>query len=89
MAKPVGSTPLMIAIAERVGTAVGLIVARTSDAVEGATKSLKPAARTAQPKKTARVRRVRVAKRKTGTIEKKVVRTARSRARTRKRPAKK
>ena len=40
MAKTVDSTPLIVTIAEKLGTAVGTIVAKTTDVVEGATKSL-------------------------------------------------
>ena len=91
MAKPVGNTPLMITIAEKVGAAVGMIVARTSDVVDGATKSLQPPAPSAkpQPKKTAKTRKVKAPKRKAGTIKKKVARPATGTARTGKRSAKK
>ena len=44
MAKTGGSTPLIVTIAEKLGTAVGTIVAKTSDVVDGATKSLQPSA---------------------------------------------
>ena len=96
MAKPVRDIPLMISIAEKVGTTVGLIVAKTTDAVEGAhkmvegaTKSLTPA-KSLEPGKPAPTRKGRrVAKPKAGTIKKKAVRAAAVATRKRKPPAKK
>ena len=41
MAKKVKSNPVLVSFAERVGTTVGLIVAKTTSAVEGATKSFR------------------------------------------------
>lgn len=90
MAKPVKNTPLMISIAERVGTTVGLIVAKTTGAVEGATKMVEGAANSLKPAKPAPTRQgKRVAKRKAGTIREKAVRAAAVTTRKRKRPAKK
>jgi hypothetical protein len=87
MAKPVKNTPLMISIAERVGTTVGLIVAKTTDAVEGATKMVEGAAKSLKPATTRQGKRV--AQPKAGTIRKKAVRAAAATTRKRKRPAKK
>lgn len=91
MAKTVDSTPLIVTIAEKLGTAVGTIVAKTTDVVEGATKSLQSPHPSPKPraKKTAGSRRATAPKRKPSTMKKKVARAAKSKTRTRKRPAKK
>ena len=90
MAKTGGSAPLIVSIAEKLGTAVGTIVAKTSDVVEVATKSLQPFAPNPKPqaKKTAGSSKARVPKSKPSTIKKKVARAAKSKTRTRKPPAK-
>jgi hypothetical protein len=89
MAKTGGSTPLIITIAEKLGTAVGTIVAKTSDVVEGATKSLQPSAPNPKPQaqKTAGSSKARAPKRKPSTMKKKVARAAKGKTRARKRPA--
>ena len=77
MAKKTKSNPLMIAIAEKVGTAVGVIVSKTSDAVEGAgklvgtAKAVIPAKSAAAPRRKAAARRTVAAVKK--TVRKKVV----------------
>ena len=89
MANTVGSTPLIITIAEKLGTAVGTIVAKTSDVVEGATKSLQGPTPNPRAQKTARSRKARVPKPKPSTMKKKVARAATGKTHTRKRAAKK
>ena len=91
MANTVGSTPLIITIAEKLGTAVGTIVAKTSDIVEGATKSLQLSAPSPKPQaqKTSRSRNARAPKPKPSTMKKKVARAATGKTCTRKRAAKK
>jgi hypothetical protein len=89
MAKTGGGTPLIITIAEKLGTAVGTIVAKTSDVVEGATKSLQPSVPNPKPRaqKTARSSKARAPKRKPSTMKKKVTRAAKGKTSTGKRPA--
>ena len=91
MAKTVDSTPLIVTIAEKLGTAVGTIVAKTTDVVEGATKSLQSSHPSPKPrvKKMPGSRRATAPKRKPSTMKKKVARAAKGKTRTRKRPAKK
>jgi hypothetical protein len=71
MAKAVKSNPLMISIAEKVGTTVGLIVAKTTDAVEGASKLVEGAAKSLTPAKAVPVRKAKpAAKRKVAVVRK-------------------
>jgi hypothetical protein len=88
MAKRVKSRPLMISIAEKLGTTVGRIVATTTGAVEEATRMVEGAAKSLKSQKAVRTRKAkRVVKRKVGTIRKKAVRSAVATTRKRKRPA--
>jgi hypothetical protein len=71
MAKAVKSNPLMISIAEKVGTTVGLIVAKTTDAVEGASRLVEGAAKSLTPAKAVPVRKAKpAAKRKPAIVKK-------------------
>jgi hypothetical protein len=89
MVKPVKSNPLMVTIAEKVGTTVGLIVAKTTGVVDGATKMVEGAAKSLTPSKVAPIRKVKPSvKRKATTIKKKVVKKAVATVK-RERPAKK
>jgi hypothetical protein len=89
MVKPVKSNPLMVTIAEKVGTTVGLIVAKTTGVVDGASKMVEGAAKSLTPSKSAPVRKAKpVVKRKTATVKKKVVKKAVATVK-RKSPAKK
>jgi hypothetical protein len=73
MAKPGKSNPLMISIAEKVGATVGLIVAKTSDAVEGASKLVDGAAKSLTSAKPVPKRRPKTsAKRKPAVVKKAV-----------------
>ena len=90
MTKTVKSNPLMIAIAEKVGTTVGMIVAKTTDAVEGATRMVGGAAKPIKREKAVPARAPkRAARRKAGTMKKKAVPAAEATTRKRKRPVKK
>ena len=90
MAKQVKSTPFMITIAEKLGTTVGMIVAKTSGAVEGAGRLVEGASKSLKPAPAPRVKPA--AKRKLAATKKKAVQKSASKAksaRKRKPPAKK
>jgi len=90
MAKPAKDNPLMISIAEKVGATVGLIVSKTTGAVEGASKMVEGAAKSFKPANPVPGgKRKRPAQSKAGTIKKKRVPAAAATTRKRKRPVKK